>query len=163
MVGSEACRAGAEVRIMRGAESIGSVNAGADGAWAARLSSTRNATYHVEVPAGGPCAGTSSDEITVKVRAAVEALVLDPRVPQGGCARVKGRVAPNKSGAPVWLQQRIGGRWRSIDSDDLSSSSRFSFPACFDRAGKKSLRVKWMADGVNAAGTSPGMRVRVTK
>jgi hypothetical protein len=164
VAGSEACRSGAEVRVMRRTgetvENLQTVLADADGGWLANVNSNRNAAYSVEIPSGGQCGSTDSDEVTVKVRAAVDALVADSSIAVGNCARVKGRVAPIKSGAPVWLQQRIGGRWRSIDSDRLSTKSRFSFPACFDRAGKKVLRVKWMADGSNAASTSSKLRVR---
>ena len=161
------CRSGAEVRVMRrigtDVEQIRGPVSDTEGTWRARFRSTRNAAYYVEVFGGEACAPATSDEVVVKVRAAVDALVLNPRIGSGGCARVKGRVAPNKRGDAVWLQRRTARRWRSIDSDLLSSSSRFSFPACFDRAGRKTLRVRWAADGANAASRSSPMRVRVTR
>jgi hypothetical protein len=165
VAGSEDCRSGADVRIVRRigdtVENVGNATADANGSWRAKISATRNAAYSVEIATGGRCGSATSDEVIVKVRAAVDALVMDRRVGAGKCARVKGRVAPNKAGAPVWLQQRIGGRWRAIDSDTLSGRSRFSFPACFDEAGRKTLRVKWSADGANAASASPTLRVKV--
>jgi hypothetical protein len=161
------CRSGAEVRVMRrigsAVEQVDQAVTDEEGAWRASFPSTRNAAYYVEVFGGEACAPATSDEVVVKVRAAVDALVLDRRIGSGGCAQVKGRVAPNKRGDAVWLQQRAGRGWRSIDSDILSSASRFSFPACFDRAGRKTLRVRWAADGANAASTSSSMRVRVTR
>ena len=161
------CRSGAEVRVMRrigsAVEQVDQAVTDAEGAWRASFTSTRNAAYHVEVSGGEACSPATSGEIVVKVRAAVDALVLDRRIDSGRCARVKGRVAPNKRGATVWLQQRTSRGWRSIDSDVLSSASRFSFPACFDRAGKKTLRVRWAADAANAASKSSALRVRVAR
>ena len=167
VAGPAPCRSGAAVRILRriGAtvEQVDSALTDESGGWAAGFRSNRNAAYFAEVPAGGGCASATSEDVVVKVRAAVDGFVRDGRIDRGGCARVRGEVSPNKPGDRVRLQVETSRGWRSIDSDALDSRSRFSFPACFDRAGRKTLRVRWPGDPANAAGTSSRMRVRVTR
>jgi hypothetical protein len=69
--------------------------------------------------------------------------------------RVHGRVRPNHGDTKVILQEYRGGRWRKLQSGDLSPQSSFSFFPQASWRGKHYLRLRWpQADRDHEAGTS---------
>ncbi|MGH2753262.1 MAG: M14 family zinc carboxypeptidase [Actinomycetota bacterium] len=157
----------ADVRVMRRIgdtmEEVSRTRSNETGSWSATFRAARNAVYRAEILPSGACAGATSDEIYVKVRAVIDSLVTDRRFDAGGCTSVKGRVAPRQAGDSVWLQRKARKGWRWVGTEPLSGRSRFSFPACFGRAGRKILRVRWLGDADNAGAAGGAHRIRVVR
>ena len=132
------------------------------GAWSSMLRPRKSAIYRARIPRNDACDAASSGEAQVGVRARVRGLALDPRIANGTCGVIKGRVTPNKSQQLVRLRRRTARGWKKIVSDRLNDRSRFRFRVC-PRAGSHRYRVHWSGDDLNLAAKSTAIALRVVR
>lgn len=113
--------------------------------------------YRAEASASGGCAAATSAEVTVRVRARVDASVILGPGEAGSCVTVIASIQPARPGQIVDLQRRRGGAWSTIEPLTLGPDSRVVTSPCFgyEDVGLVRLRVRWTAqDPLNATGTS---------
>jgi hypothetical protein len=103
-----------------------SVPVRSDGTWSYEHRSANSASYAASVERSSTCADAPAATEDVGVSAKVSATTPNRcRAPE----RVSGSVAPTYAGTKVLLQRRSGGAWRTMDTDRLSSGSRFTLKA----------------------------------
>ena len=110
---------------------------GKDSRWSREISSRVSASYVAQVDDSGPCAASSSNPVTVKVRAGIFVIAPDScAAPQ----EINGQVRPNHRGSRVVLDHTTGEGWARVDQDRLDAQSRFTVtaPVCETR-----YRVVW--------------------
>jgi hypothetical protein len=111
----------------KGATSLSeSVPVRSDGTWSYEHRSSNTATYVASVPSSTTCA--AEQPATKEVGVSAKVAVAKPsrcRAPE----KLSGTVTPRYPGTKVLLQRRSGGAWKTIDTDKLSSRSRFSLLA----------------------------------
>jgi len=94
-------------------------------------------------------AGTSSEKrVTVVARLSGRS---SRYVKRGSSVRVKGSLRPGLRGRRVALQQRSGGRWKTVDRARTGSGGRFKAAFRPRKVGSYRLRVRFGGDRRNAA------------
>jgi hypothetical protein len=96
-----------------------------------------------------PGAGASSEKrVTVVARLSGRG---SRYVKRGSAVRVKGGLRPGLRGRRVSLQQRRGGRWRTVDTARTRRGGRFTAAFRPRKVGSYRLRVRFRGDERNAA------------
>jgi hypothetical protein len=107
--------------------------------------------------------GSSSALRRVGVKTAVTATASRTSVGLGGTFTLTGSVSPAHAGQTVYLQRYAGsGRWTTVTSQALSSTSTYSFSVKPTARGTATYRVYKPADTDHLAGYSPNRAVKVT-
>jgi hypothetical protein len=89
------------------------------------------------------CARRTSDPVAVYAHVWFNVRVSDSRPKRSSNIRISGRVRPSHANTRVLLQEKRNGRWRTIQREQLSSRSSFSFYPHASWAGERLLRVRW--------------------
>jgi D-alanyl-D-alanine carboxypeptidase len=146
--------------------SIASGTTTADGSVAFSDSPQYVSRYRVSLPANGACEALVSEPVRVRVRALVGSKLVGSVPKAGACARLNLSVAPNKAGQTVLVQEATASGWTTIQRLMLNADSTARARPCFDweDIGVVRLRARWPPqDNLNIAGTSPLLRLRITK
>lgn len=99
--------------------------------------------------------GTTSAVRTVTVRHRISAVFADATVARGTTAKLYARVAPGHANQYVKLQRYTGGKWVTVSSKKLSSTSRSVFSIRWSTRGTYRYRVVKPSHNDHAAGYSP--------
>lgn len=141
-----------------------------DGAYEFRLHPEHTRRYRAIVPeearSGATCAQAMSAETMVEVQVRVDATLPRRAFPAGACPRVHVLVSPGKPGTEIRLQQAFAGGWRDVGAGTLDAGSAAHPEICvgWSAIGRTRLRALWPdGDELNAEGTSPPLRVTITK
>ncbi|HEX6231187.1 MAG TPA: D-alanyl-D-alanine carboxypeptidase [Actinomycetota bacterium] len=137
----------------------------ADGTFAFERSEPHTGRYRASLPQRGACPAVASDEVTVRVRALVDASLVTGAARAGDCVDVSVTVSPAKPGQSVELQRRRGG-WQVLETLTLDERGAALARPClgWEDIGILRLRVRWsQQDPLNAAGTSAVLPLEVTK
>jgi len=114
----------------------------------------RNTDYQLRFGGAGGQLGRASAAVLVNVRPRISATLSRSSAPLGSTVKLTGTVAPNHAGQRIYLQRYTGGRWRTVTSKLLSSTSSYSFSLRPATRGQHKYRTYKPADGDHAAGTS---------
>ncbi|HYI45528.1 MAG TPA: hypothetical protein VE174_08755 [Actinomycetota bacterium] len=114
-----------------------------------------SSVYSAVARRSGSCGKRTSDPEPVFAHVWFSVKVSDARPKRFTNFRVHGRVRPHHGGSKVVLQEFRAGRWRTLQSGDLSPQSSFSFFPVASWKGKHHLRLRWpQADRDHEAGIS---------
>jgi hypothetical protein len=102
-----------------------------------------SALYYAVVDRQAGCRRKKSDPEPVFAHVWFKVRVSDATPARDTNFRVSGRVHPNHSDTRVLLQVKRRKRWRSVQRQELSSRSSFSFSLFANWAGRRVIRVKW--------------------
>jgi D-alanyl-D-alanine carboxypeptidase/D-alanyl-D-alanine-endopeptidase (penicillin-binding protein 4) len=172
VTGDAACEGGRSVRLLWRPQNADAFDVAAETTTAAEgsfsIDSTQATTgrYRALVVGDGACAEVVSEDVVVRVRAAVDASVVAPSTDAGTCVSVTATVAPPKPGQSVELQARSGGRWTTLETPTLNGDSTALARPClgWDDIGIARYRVRWTAqDELNVTSTSATMAFEVTE
>lgn len=107
------------------------------------------------------CRKEVSDPVAVYASVRFSIRVSDLHPERFANFRVHGQVRPNHPRTEVLLQQRKRDRWVTVQRQELSGRSSYSFFPVAGWRGKRDIRVKWVkADPDHEAGTSRSFSVR---
>ncbi len=109
----------------------------ADGTWSKIMKSSVSASYTASVASNQSCSGSSSLARTVQVR--VKITIKKP-IRCDDPFTVEGTVLPKHTGTSVYLQQRKGLRWVTLDKGPIDEGSRYALGS---RTCRVPLRVQW--------------------
>jgi uncharacterized repeat protein (TIGR01451 family) len=141
-----------------------SENTDSQGRFDIALTASQSAEYVAVAPAHDNCADASSTSETVLVKVKITARSGRRSVERGTRVGIVGRVQPDHDGTTVLLQQRKGGRFRTIDRTDLNSRSRYRFVVDAGWTGRRVFRTLWRAqDDEHAANNSRNVVIRTTR
>ncbi|GAA2490254.1 S8 family serine peptidase [Terrabacter carboxydivorans] len=107
--------------------------------------------------------GSSSSVVRVGLRTAVTSTASRTSLPLGGSFSLYGSVSPSHAGQRVYLQRYAGsGRWTTVTSTVLTSTSAYSFAIKPSARGTFTYRVYKAADADHLASYGPSRAVKVT-
>jgi len=122
----------------------------------------QNWNFRVEYAGSSPFAGTSSST-TVYVAPTVSVTASSTSFRLGGTVTLSGTVSPNHHGQYVYLQRYLGsGRWTTVTSGVLSSSSTYALPWKPTARAAYVLRVVKNPDSDHAGATSSNVTIHVS-
>ena len=140
---------------------VGRKRTDADGGFRFRDTARWSALYTAVVGREAGCPRRKSDPEPVFAHVWFKVRVTDSTPARGTSFRVFGRVHPNHSNTRVLLQLKRRGRWRTIQRQELSSRSSFSFSLFAGWEGRRKVRVKWpKADRDHEKGSSRPIIIR---
>ncbi|HEX5596456.1 MAG TPA: hypothetical protein VFX61_10635, partial [Micromonosporaceae bacterium] len=99
-------------------------------------------------------AGVVSANRAVSVRVVVSATLSKTSFARGGSVKLSGKVSPSHAGKTVYLQRYVGGKWTTVTSRKLSSTSSYSFTIKPSSRGTYKYRVYRPADTDHLSGVS---------
>ncbi|MDQ3939896.1 MAG: hypothetical protein M3238_00925 [Actinomycetota bacterium] len=108
-----------------------------------RVTIRRSAEYRAITPATPRCARAKSDSLLVNARARVITFVGDATPERGRNFRVHGRVEPRHPDTRIALQRRKKGDWVTVQAQELSARSTFSFFPLATWKGRRTFRIRW--------------------
>lgn len=114
-----------------------------------------NYEYRLAFEGSSSHLGTISAVRPVTVRQNVVAGFSDSTVRRGSTTVLSGQVGPNHRGQTVYLQRYSGGKWVTVLSRTLSSTSGYSFAFSKSTAGTYRYRVVRYNHGDHASGVGP--------
>lgn len=115
----------------------------------------RHYEYQLRFEGNSAYLGTTSAVRSVAVRHRVSASFADVTVAKGTTAKLSGYVAPRHAYQYVRLQRYSGGKWVTVSSKKLSSTSRYTFHIRWWTRGNYRYRVMKHSHYDHAAGYSP--------
>ena len=146
---------GANVRLehaLRGRDwqPVAETQSGGDGSYSFAVRAEHSGAYRAVSDSGA----TTPRRVTVAARIAGK-----PRrhVRVGEKVRVRGKLSPAQPGRTVRLQQRVGGRWQTVDRARTRSSGHFAAAWRAAEAGAYRVRAKFAGDRANG-GVTRGLR-----
>ncbi|MPZ73742.1 MAG: S8 family serine peptidase [Nitriliruptorales bacterium] len=131
------------------------------GTTAATHAPTANVEYALRFPGDATHIGVDSGVVAVRVRQRVRATLSTTAMSLGSRARLTGKVSPAHPGQTVRLQRRVSGRWRTVATKTLSSTSRFAFPIKPGSRGTFKYRAQRPADADHGPGRSAARSLSV--
>lgn len=141
-----------------------SQNTDVNGRFEVTFAADRSAEYTATAPRHDNCADATSSPQTVTVKVKITARAGRRSVERGASVGIVGRVQPNHGGTTVLLQRRRGGRWVTIDRDDLNGRSRYRFVVDASWRGRRTFRALWRAqDDEHATNNSSNVVIRTTR
>jgi D-alanyl-D-alanine carboxypeptidase len=138
----------------------------ATGGYAFEVSPTVNTRYRVTLPATPDCTTEASNEVSIGVRALVDASVVVADSQVGDCVDVTAIVTPAKPGQTVGLEHKTGGAWTTVTTAALNGDSQARLHPClgWDDLGVARFRVRWdPQDDLNETSTSAPLAFEVTE
>lgn len=105
--------------------------------------------------------GSVSDTVTVQVRTAVTAKIVDDTLRKGDPLVVKGSTTPKQGGVKTTLQRYVGGGWSNIESGHTKADGSYQLSHKVTSKGTWKVRVLVAATPANLAGTSPARKAAV--
>lgn len=133
-----------------------------DGTAHASVTPSASREYRLVSDATPAYAASASTPVFATVRHKVTAALNDNSIGLGQTVTIRGSVAPNHRGRPVYLQRYYSGAWRTMKTATLSSTSAYSFSYKPGSTGTRTLRVYRPADTDHAAGASPTLKLTIT-
>lgn len=120
-----------------------------------------SSTYYAVAHRGRDCLRRESGPEAVRAHVRFNVKVSDPTPPRYSNTRIFGRVRPSHPNSEVALQQKRGGRWRTIQRTDVSAQSKFSFFPYASWPGTRAFRIKWpKSDRDHETGLSRVVKIR---
>jgi len=144
---------------------VATTTTASDGSYSFDATEPTNGRYRVLLAATATCAAVSSSDVTVGVRASVDASVVAPSSEAGSCVDVTAIVSPPKPGQTAELQKREGGTWRTVGTMTLNGDGEGRGSPClgWDDIGVVRYRVRWPQDAQNETATSVSLAFEVTE
>jgi hypothetical protein len=105
---------------------------------------------------------SSSETVTVDVRARVRASVVDKKLVQGQRLAVQGEVLPRAKGRRVFLERRVDGRWVTLDRGRTRAKGVFGLDTVARTPGTWVIRVR-VASGKGNVGNETSTRTVTVK
>lgn len=99
---------------------------------------------------------------SIKVRQAVSGSFYDSTVRRGTTVKFRGKVSPNHAGEKIYLQRYSGGKWTTVLSRTLSSTSTYSFSFSRSSAGTVYYRAYKPGHYDHYSGRSPHRKLVVS-
>ena len=122
-----------------------------------------NSAFKAVAHRRGGCRREVSDPVVVRVRPRLGVRVDNPRPSRFTNFRVYGRLRPSHPSTNVVLQRRGRNRWVTVQRQELSPQSTYSFFPFASWRGERVFRVKWpKADRDHVTGVSRSITVRTT-
>ena len=141
---------------------LGSATTNSAGSYSFSVKPSVGTDYYVERPESTSYVESRSSSVSLRVRVKVTAHFADSTVGRNVVAVLSGSVSPKHAGQTVQVQELSGGRWQTIGTATLNSSSIYQFPISKSTAGTYSFRVHRPGDSDHWSGTSPTVKLTVS-
>lgn len=115
----------------------------ASGRFEVTFKASKSADYRASSPAHDNCAETSSDPVTVAVKAKVSIDVDDRSPARGETIVFTVSVKPKHGGTKVFLERKSGKSFKRVDMIELDRDSRVKFSVKARWKGDKVFRARW--------------------
>jgi hypothetical protein len=123
---------------------------------------SRRTTYQVRYAGSDWYEGSRSSTVTINVRRAVGARVLDKELLTGDKLKVKGVLKPADKGIKLLLQRRVSGRWKTLRSGYSGTAGKYLLPFTVKSTGTWYVRVLALA-GKGVVGNASQTRTITVK
>lgn len=144
-------------------QTLSSGTTGSEGAYSFTVKPSSNGDYRAIYPSGNTVyLGGESAIRPVMVRQAVTGSFSDSSVSRGTTAKFSGSVRPYHVGQTIHLQRYAAGKWTTVASTTLSSTSTYSFSVKHSGAGGYYYRTYKPGHTDHAAGYSPSRKLTVS-
>ena len=140
---------------------VAEVRTGENGGFRARERVRWSSVYTAVAQQEAGCRRELSDPVAVYASVRLSIRISDPHPTRFTNFRVHGRVRPSHPHTDVLLQRRKRDRWITVQRQELSGRSSYSFFPLAGWQGKRHFRVKWpKSDHDHETGTSRSITIR---
>jgi len=131
--------------------------------WVKFLNAPRfNGSFRLYAPSTWSYLASVSGAATTLVRSRASAYFADATVSRGTIVRLRGAVAPIRSGATVQRQRLISGSWTTVASTTVRPDGTYAFSFSWSRSGIYTYRVVVRATSTNTTGYTPALKLYVS-
>lgn len=141
---------------------LSTTSTGSGGSFTFAVKPSSNSDYRAVYAGNSTYIEATSAVRTLSVRTAVTGSFSDSSVKAGVTTRFRGTVKPSHPGQAVHLQLYAGGKWSTVSSTTLTSTSTYSFAVRRGAAGTFTYRTFKPGDADHAGGYSPTRKLTVT-
>ena len=171
VIGDASCSAGRAVELRwqasgAPADPVAQATTASDGSFTLDASPPNTGRFRAVAPAAGACGEASSGDVTVRVKALVQASAPSGSSDAGSCVEVFTSVSPPKPGQTVDLQRWSGGSWVTAESVPMNGDGAGRAELCLGWAdvGVARFRFRWPSqDALNETGASAPVSLQVTE
>jgi spore germination protein len=121
-----------------------------------------NGSFRLTAPSSWSYLPSASSAVTTLVRWRVSASFYDATVTRGTTIRLRGGVAPIRSGTTVQRQRYLNGNWTTVASTTVRSDGTYSFSFAWSTPGTYTYRVRVPGTTLNATGYSATLKLYVS-
>lgn len=143
-------------------QSVASGTTSSTGAVALGYTPKVNGSFRLYAPSSWSYLASASSAVTTQVAWRVAATFDDATVSRGTTVRLRGSVAPIRSGTTVQRQRYISGSWVTVASTTVRSDGTYSFSFTWYTAGTYTYRVRVPGTTLNATGYSKTLKLYVS-
>jgi hypothetical protein len=140
---------------------VANATVAADGSFSLPITPNVNTDYRA-LYAGAPDLSSVSSTATVDVAMEIKNRVSAKSAPVGGKVAFDGVVQPNNVGGAVELQEKVGVKWKTLQTHQLDDLSSYGFIWKAKGVGQHLLRVLAVGDGPRVNGESKTAKITVT-
>lgn len=130
------------------------------------VSPARRTLYQIRTTPSADYSGyesSTSATLTIEVERRVKARAESTKVRKGQRIQLKGQVFPKEKRVKVFLQRKVGGKWRKIARTTTRKKGKYSVSARATSTGKWQVRIKVAKAKGNLGNVTSSLEIKVIK
>ena len=143
-------------------QSVASGTTSSTGTVAFGYAPSANGYFRLYAPSSWSYLSSTSAQVTTLVLWRVSASFYDATVSRGTTVRLRGSVAPVRSGTTVQRQRYVNGTWTTVASTTVHSDGTYAFSFAWSTAGTYTYRVRVPGTVLNTANYSRTLKLYVS-